>query len=218
MVKCCTGNIHTRREVPPWHVHIHDRAFGSGRWGEGRASPSCHGARCLARWGAMKHHTGWGKRCPSVPMESGRARAATSWKPTRIGPCKALRAAKSVCTGRMRAISIQLSTGWRWAQHASISRPVGGFRAWFPAAKPLRPGVSRVVLWLLGSTHLLRWIQPLLLLSTCHHHLERILAVGANSIGHTIEGFSPYCSLSGGMPSNHRRRTLRRKKKKESMH
>lgn len=71
MVKCCTGHIHTRGEVAPWHVHVHDRAFGSGRRGEGRASPPCHGTGWLAHRGAMKHYTGWGKRCPSVPMDGG---------------------------------------------------------------------------------------------------------------------------------------------------
>lgn len=61
------GHIHTWGEIPPHHVH--DRAFGSGRWGEGRASPPCHGTGWLACRGAMEHDTGWGKRGTSVSMK-----------------------------------------------------------------------------------------------------------------------------------------------------
>lgn len=206
MVKCCARHIHTRGEAPPRHVH--DGAFGSGRRGEGRASPPCHGARWLARGGAMEHQTVWGERRPSVPMDGGGAGTTSSWKPTRIGPWKAIRAAQSVCTGRLGAISIQRSTGRRWAQHASVPNPVRGFGSWLPTAQPMRPGVSRVEVKLLGSTHLLGCIQPLLLVSSCHH-LERILAVWADGVGRAVVGFSPYCSLRRGMRNDHRRCTLR---------
>lgn len=152
----------------------------------------------------MEHDAGRGKRRPRVPVDGGGARTASSREPTRIGPWKALRAAKSVRTGRLRAISIQLCAGGRWAQHASIAHPVRRFGAWFHASHPLRPGVPRVELWLLGSTHLLGQIEPLLLLrSSCHHHLERTLAVRANGVWQAIVGFSPYCSLSRGMRSDH---------------
>lgn len=203
MVECRTGHIHTRVEVPPRHVHVHDRAFGSGRGGEGRASPPCHGTGWLAHRGAMEHHAGWGERRPSVPMDGGRAGTTGSWKSTRIGPCKALGAAESVRTGRLGAISIQLGTGGRGAQHASVPHPVGGFGARLTARQPLWPGVARVEVRLLDATHLLGRVQPLLPLSSCHHHLERILAVWADGVGRTVVGFIPYCSLRRGMCCDH---------------
>lgn len=152
-------------------------------------------------------------------MDGGGAWTTGSWKPTRIGPLKAIEAAHSVCTGGMGAISVQLGSGERWAQHAPIPHPVRGFGARLPTAQPLRPGVARVEFGLLSSTHLLGWIQPLLLLllSNCHHHhLERNLAVWANSIGQAVVGFSPYCSLRRGMRNDHRRCTLRPNKNRNT--